>query len=138
MDWRVIGSISLVVFVVLLRLYGARHVMARQGQFVWLVFAPTLVIGIVIQWTGVQMMLGPEPVVGAVITIAGGLNLLAVLRLLRRMSRSVTSAGPEDDLGSVLTEPIVDYVLTTMTLLLIGAVVALIGLVVFGISQAAG
>jgi hypothetical protein len=64
--------------------------------------------GIMIAWAGIQM-LATAPLVGAAMAIGGGIYLTVVLRLLARLTRSVTSAGPKDDIGTAVTEPIVDY-----------------------------
>jgi amino acid transporter len=136
MDSRAAVGIAVVAALVLLRYFAARRVAARQGQFVWLAFVPTLIGAVVILWTGVQM-LATMPVVGVVIMIAGGIYLAVALRFLSRLSRSVTAAGPEDDVGAAMTESLVDYMSTIMGLLLIAGLVALVGLIVWGVSQAA-
>jgi hypothetical protein len=132
---RAVVGIAVVAVLVLLRYFAARRVAARQGQFVWLAFVSSLIGAIVILWTGVQM-LATVPVVGVVIVIAGGIYLAVALRFLTRLSRSISAAGPQDDIGAAMTEPLVDYMSTIMGLLLIGGVVALVGLIVWGVSQA--
>ncbi len=134
-SWAAVG-IAVVAALVLLRYFAARRVAARQGQFVWLAFVPTLIGAIVILWTAVQM-LATEPVVGVVILIAGGMYLAGALRFLARLSRSVTAAGPQDDIGAAMTEPLVEYMSTLMGLLLIGGLVAFVGLIAWGVSQTA-
>ena len=99
-------------------------------------FVPTLIGAVVIVWAGTQMV-ATLPIVGVVMLIAGGIYLAVVLRFLTRLSRSVTAAGPQDDIGTAVTEPLVDYVSTITGLVLIGGLVALVGLVVWGVSQAA-
>lgn len=136
MDSPAVVGIALVALLVLLRYFAARRVAARQGQFVWLAFVPTLIGAVVILWTGVQM-LATVPVVGVVIMIAGAIYLAVALRFLTRLSRSITAAGPQDDIGAAMTEPLVDYMSTIMGLLLIAGLVALVGLIVWGVSQAA-
>jgi hypothetical protein len=136
MDSPAVVGIAVVAALVLLRYFAARRVAARRGQFVWLVFVPTPIGCVVILWTGVQM-LATMPVVGVVIVIAGGIYLAVAVRFLSRLSRSVTAAGPQDDIGAAMTEPLVDYMSTLIGLLLIGGLVALVGLIVWGVSQAA-
>jgi hypothetical protein len=136
MDSRAAVGIAVVAALVLLRYVAARRVAARQGQFVWLAFVPILIGAIVILWTGVQM-LATEPIVGVVILIAGGIYLAGTLRFLTRLSRSVTAAGPQDDIGAAMTEPLVDYMSTLMGLLLIAGPVSLVGLIAWGVGQAA-
>lgn len=132
----VILGAAVVAVLVALRHVAARRVVARQGQFVWLMFGPTLIGGIVILWAGIQLFT-TVPIVGAAMTIAGGVYLAVVLRFLARLSRAVSSAGPQDDIGAAITDPVVDYVSTMMGLILIGGLVAVVGLIVWGVSQAA-
>jgi hypothetical protein len=128
-------GIAAVALLVLLRHYAARRVAARQGQFVWLMFVPTLIGGIAFLWAGIQMLAAAPPV-GVVSAIAGGIYLTVVLRFLMRLSRSVTSAAPQDDLATAMTEPFVDFVRATMGLVLIAGLVAMVGLIVLGVSLA--
>lgn len=132
----VILGAAVVAVLVALRHVAARRVVARQGQFVWLMFGPTLIGGIVILWAGIQLFT-TVPIVGAAMTIAGGVYLAVVLRFLARLSRAVSSAGPQDDIGAAITDPVVDYVSTMMGLIVIGGLVAVVGLIVWGVSQAA-
>jgi hypothetical protein len=136
MDSPAVVGIAVVAVLVLLRYFAARRVAARQGQFVWLAFAPTLIVAIVIIWTAVQM-LATEPIVGVVILIAGGIYLAGAVRFLARLSRSVSTAGPQDDIMAAMTEPLADYMSTLIGLLLIGGLVALVALIAWGVSQAA-
>src|SRR4029079_5319913 len=90
---------------------------------------------IVVLWAGIQTFMA-EPVAGAALTIAGGLYLGLVLRFLARLSRSVTS-GPNDDIATAITEPVVDYLTSMMGLMLVGGFVAVLVLIVWGPRQAA-
>lgn len=136
MDSPAVVGIAVVAALVLLRYFAARRVAARQGQFVWLAFVPTLIGAVVILWTAVQM-LATAPVAGVVIMVAGGIYLAVALRFLTRLSRSITAAGPQDDIGAAMTEPLADYMSTMVGLLLIAGLVTLVGLIVWGVSQAA-
>ena len=120
----------------MLRRYGARRVLRRQGRFVWLMFVPTLIGSVGILWAGIRMW-PTAPLFSVIIAIAGGLNLAVYVRFLTRLSRAVNASGPQDDLGTVMTEPMVDLLLTIMGLVLIGALVALVGSIAWGVSQAA-
>lgn len=132
----VVLGLVVVALLVAVRHFAARRVLARQGQFVWLMFIPMLVGGVVILWAGIQL-LATVPIAGVATTLAGSLYLALLLRVLARLSRSVSSAGPQDDIGTAVTEPLVDYLSTTMGLMLVGGVVAVVALIVWGISQAA-
>lgn len=132
----VVLGLVVVALLVAVRHFAARRVLARQGQFVWLMFIPMLVGGVVILRAGIQL-LATVPIAGVATTLAGSLYLALLLRVLARLSRSVSSAGPQDDIGTAVTEPLVDYLSTTMGLMLVGGVVAVVALIVWGISQAA-
>lgn len=132
----VIVGVAVVALLVALRHLAARRVVARQGQYVWLMFAPTLIGGIVILWAGIQM-LTTVPILGAAMTIAGGLYLALLVRLLVRLPHTVSSAGPLDDIGEAIIEPVVDYISTFTALALVGGLVAVVALIVWGIGQTA-
>lgn len=135
MDARIPFGIAIVALLVLLRHFAARRVVARQGQFVWLIFAPTLIGAVVVLWAGIQTF-ATLPPAGLLMVIAGAVSLAVVLRFLTGASRSVSAAGPHDDIGTALTEPFADYMSTIMGLVLIGGLVALVGLMVWGVTQA--
>jgi hypothetical protein len=69
--------------------------------------------------------------------IGGGIYLAVILRFLTRLSRTVTSTGSEDDIGTAVTESIVDYLGAVVGLTLIGGLVAVVVLIAWGVSQAA-
>ena len=65
--------------------------------------------------------------------VTGSVYIAALIGfLLTRASRSVTVSGLQ-----ALTEPLADHLSTLMGLLLIGGLAALVGLIVWGVSQAA-
>lgn len=136
MDNRVPAGIVLVVLVVLLRHFAARRVRARQGQFVWLMFVPTLFGSVVILWVSIQVF-ASAPLLGALMAIGGGIYLFVLIRFLTRLSRSVTAATPEDDIGAVILEPVADYMTAWSAMMLIGGLVAVVGLIVWGVTQTA-
>ncbi len=135
MDSPLLPGIAVAVLLVTVRHVAARRVLARQGQFVWLMFAPTLIGAVVIVWVGIQMVT-TVPAVGVLLVIAGVVYLAVARRFLTRAARSVSAAGPQEDIGTALTEPLVDYMTTIAGLVLIGGVVALIGLIAWGVTQA--
>ncbi len=98
-------------------------------------FIPTLLGGVLILWASIQA-LASTPVLGVLMAVAGAIYLAVLVRFLMLVSRSVSAAGPEEDLGLAVTEPIVDYMSTMVGLVLIGGLFALVGLIVWGVSQA--
>jgi hypothetical protein len=124
-------GIAVVAFLVLLRHSAGRRVAASEGQFIWLMFVPTLIGGFAILGVGIEMLV-TVPAAGVVMAITGSVYLAALIGFLTRASRSVTASGPQ-----ALTEPLADYLSTLMGLLLIGGLAALVGLIVWGVSQAA-
>lgn len=135
MDMRVVAGIVVLAVLLVLRLFAARRVAVRQGQFVWLMFVPTLLGGVVILYVSI-LMLAREPLVGTFMAIGGVIYLAVLVRFLFRLSRSVTSARPQDDIGTAITEPLVDYMSTMVGLGLIGGVIAVVGLIIWGVIQA--
>jgi hypothetical protein len=137
MDERVVVGIAVVTLFVFVRHFAMRRVAARDGRFVWPMFLPTLIIGVVILYTSIQM-LAIEPLLGAATAIGGVIYLAVLVRFLVRMSRSVTTAESPDDLAAAITEPTVDYMSTMVGLGLIGGLIAVVVLIVWGVIQAAG
>jgi hypothetical protein len=136
MEPLVVAGIAAVVGLVLLRHFAARRVAARQGRFVWLVFAPSLFYGIVVLWVSIQVFT-KAPLVGLLIAVIGVIYLAALIRFLARLSRSVTSTGPQEDLTPAIIEPLADYTLVWVGLLLVGSLVALVGVLIWGVTQSA-
>jgi hypothetical protein len=136
MEMPVVVGIALVAFLLLLRHFAIRRVAARQGRFVWLMFVPTLFGSVVILWASIQVF-ASAPLFGTLMAIGGVIYLAVLVRFLTLLSRSVTSTGPQDDITTAITEPLADYVSTMTGLLLIGGIVALVGLIIWGVSQAA-
>lgn len=136
MEMPVVVGVAVVALLVLVRLFAARRVAARQGHYVWLMYIPTLCGSVGIIWASIQLF-ASAPLVGAVIAIAGLIHFAVLVRFLTRLSRSVTTAGPQEDLGTAMTEPLVDYMSAMTGLLLIGGLVAVVGLIAWGVSQAA-
>ena len=136
MEMPVVVGIVVVALLVLLRLFAARRVAARQGHFVWLMFVPTLFWGVAILWVSMGMLVS-APLLGALTAISGAIYLAVFVRFLTRLSRSVTATGPQDDITTAMTEPLVDYTSTMVGLLLIGGLAAVVGLIIWGVSQEA-
>jgi len=136
MDSSLLIGITAVAFLLLLRRYALRRMVARQGNFIFVWFLPTLIFGFLILGTGIQM-LPTSPPAGVVITLTGSIYLALLLGLLTRVSRSISSAGPGDDIGAAMIEPLGEYMITLVGILLIGGLAALVGLLVWAASQAA-
>jgi hypothetical protein len=135
MDWKVVVAVAGAAILSMLLLYGRRRVAAGQGRFVWLMSAHLLVGAGMILWGGVHI-LADEPLVGVVLLVGGGIYAVILFRFLTRLSRSVTSVGANGDRAAAM-EPAVDFTVTVVGLMLIGGLVAVVGLIVWGVSQAA-
>lgn len=136
MDSSLLIGVAAVAFLLLLRRYALRRMLARQGHFIFVWFLPTLIFGFLILGRGIQM-LPTSPPAGVVVTVTGSVYLALLLGMLTRVSRSISSAGPGDDIGAAMTEPLGEYMVTLMGLVLIGGIAALVGLLVWAVSQAA-
>jgi hypothetical protein len=136
MDWKVVvAAVAGAAILSMLLLYGSRRVSAGEGRFVWLRSAHLLVGAGMILWGGVYI-LAEEPLVGVVLLVVGGIYAIILFRFLTRLSRSVTSAGAGGDRAAAMA-PAVDFTVTMVGLMLIGGLVAVVGLIVWGVSQAA-
>jgi hypothetical protein len=136
MDRPLLIGIAAVAFLILLRRFAVRRIAARQGQFILVWFLPTLAFGFVVVGTGIQM-LPSSPPAGALMVVTGSVYLALLLGSLTRASRSISAAGPGDDIGEAVTQPLGEYMVSVMGLVLIGGLVGLVGLLVWGASQAA-
>jgi hypothetical protein len=126
----VTGS-AVVALLALVRRYAGRHVAAGEGEFVWLMFLPTLLGGFVILGAGIQLLV-TAPAAGIVMAVTGSVYLAALFGFLTRSSRAVASSGPQ-----AMIEPLVDFAGALVGLVLIGGIAALVGLLVWAVSQAA-
>ncbi len=134
MNAPIIAFIGAAVGLVLLRHYAARRVIARQGQFVWLMFVPTLIGPIAIAWAAVQQFRA-APVFGAILA-ACALGYGAVLvRFLMRLSRSVSSAPPDQDVRVVATDVYADHLVGMLGFILLSGLVAMVGLIVWAVTR---
>jgi hypothetical protein len=136
MDWPVVAAIAIAVgFLVLLRMLAGRRVLAGEGRFVWLVFGPTLLVGAAPLWVA-AVLFPTQPMFAVFVAIFGFVYLGLRVWLLMRMSRGVSSAAPGEDRVDALLSPFADYMAATMGLLLIGGLVALVVLLIWGVTQA--
>ena len=135
MDWKVALAMVGAALLFVIRLYGLRRIAAGQGRFVWLASMPFLIPVAMILWGGVHI-LADEPLVGVVLLVVGGIYAALLLRFLTRFSRIVTSVGANGDRAAAM-EPAVDFTVTMVGLMLIGGLVAVVGLIVWGVSEAA-
>jgi hypothetical protein len=136
MERPLLVGIAGVAFLILVRHYAARRVAAGRGQFILLLFLPTLMFGFVVVGIGIQE-LQSSAAGGAVIVVTGSVYLALLLGFLTRASRSVTAAGPGDDVAEALTQSAGEFLVSVMALLLIGSLAGVIGLLVWAGSQAA-
>ena len=60
-----------------------------------------------------------------------------LVRLLIRLNRSVNAAGRQGDIASAIAEPLGEYMVTLFAIVLIGALGAVVALLVWAVSQSA-
>lgn len=135
MDWKVLVAVAGAAILLMFLLYGRRRVAAGHGRFVWLMSAHLLIGAGIILWGGIRL-LADEPLAGVILLVVGGIYAALLLRFLTRFSRSVTSIGANGDRAAAM-EPVVDLTVTMVGLVLVGGLVAVAGLIVWGVSQAA-
>ena len=136
MATEAIVAIAVVAFFVLLRHFAARRVLAGHGRFVWLMFLPTLLVSAALLWVPIEMFT-TAPLLGALAAIISVIYASLLLRLLIRLNRSVNAAGPQGDIASVIAEPLGEYMVSLFAVVLIGALVAVVTLIVWAVSQRA-
>jgi hypothetical protein len=120
-----IAALGLVALV-LSRNFSARRIaLQREGRYVWLLYAPTIVGTLAIVWAG--FVLARESLGGIVILafaiFYAGLNV----RLFRRLAARVDAAPPGESIADALSAEIADQVLVRTVVALAAAIVLLGG-----------
>ena len=136
MEVRVVGAVAVAAYVCL-RIVAARRVTAGDGRFVWVVFAPTLVGCVAILWASATAQI-TMPLVGVPLAAGAVIYLLSAVRFLTRSMTRVDHARTPDEIASAVTEPFVEHMTLLIALMLIGGLVAVAGLIAWGVSRAAG
>jgi len=124
--------IGLIAVVVVIRLVAARRVAAGDGRFVWLVFLPLLLANAAVIVLGVKVA-SSSLVLGALMIVVGVVLGAASLRMSSRMSESVSQMPPRGDLTAAVTGPLADFALPWGLLLAGGALLAVLGIIVWGV-----
>ena len=124
--------VGLIAVAVAIRLVAARRVAAGDGRFVWLVFLPLVVACAAVVVLGL-MVVSNSLALGAVMIVVGVVLGAASLRMSSTMSASVSKILPGGDITAAVTEPIADVALLWGLLLAGGALLAVIGLIVWGV-----
>lgn len=137
MDAPIVVGIALVAFLLLLRRFAARRVAARQGRFVWLMFVPALLGAVVIVWAAIRALMTGDPLLGIPMGIGGTIYVAVLVRFLARLSRAASSAGPREEIEAASSEIFIDHIQSMIGILLIGSLVALVGLIVWAVTKAA-
>jgi hypothetical protein len=130
------GCGAVALSVLLLRRFALHRLAARQGRFAWLIVAPNLLYAIPMLWASIQLF-ASAPLVSLLMTIGVVIYVAVLVRLAIGLARSVTSPGSNADITTAMTEPVVNFTVTMVGLMLIGSLVAAVGLIIWGVSQAA-
>ncbi len=124
--------VGLIAVVVAIRLVAARRVAAGDGRFVWLVVLPLLLANAAVIVLGVKVA-SNSLVVGALMIATGVALGAASLRMSSRMSASISQTPRGGDVTAAVTEPLANFALLWGLLLAGGALLAVVGLIVWGI-----
>ncbi len=117
-------------------LVATRKVAAGRGRWVWVQRSVQLLIPVVFIWAGVDM-LASAPAIGLIMAALGVGWLAVIVRTLRQMSRRVSAATSTDEIGNALTEPLVDQYVIFIGVTLIGGLIVVVALIVYGVMLAA-
>jgi hypothetical protein len=120
---------------VLSRNFSARRIaLHRQGRYVWLLCAPTIVGALGIVWSGGVLLASGS--VGGIVILAFGLFYAALnVRLFRRLAARVDAAPPDENIADALSEEVADQVLVRTVVTLLAAIVLLGGWAVWLLIQ---
>jgi hypothetical protein len=105
-EW-VVGLVVVTVVIVVRRL-AIRRVTKGDRRFLWLYFAPTLILSAYLIWIGIEVWRA-SPVVSIFI----GLLAVVSLVLLVRMIRGIAAAHPVPQAADELSPPQFDYIVWT-------------------------
>ena len=136
MDGLVVAVIVAAVGLTVLRVYAARRVAARQGQFVWLMFPATLIGPLAIAWAAVQLLprcSGDERHPGR------ECRWLRGLRWCDSTSACPAPCRPRHPARSIpvtVTDAYAEHVTAMLGFILLGGLVAMVALLVWAVSQA--
>ena len=117
MEPLVLGVI-IVIAIVTLRVVASRRVAAGDARFVWVVFVPGLVLGTWLVWSAITQVRS-APLVEVPLTIG------------------VNRARTPDEIADAITRPMTEHLVVWVSLLLMGGLVAVGALIVWGVSKAA-
>ena len=103
MEWILVAAA--VVAVVLVRHFAAGRVARGDPQFVWLLFAPTLLVAFAMLWVSVTL-LTVQPVLGLFVGVVSVIGAILLVRMVRAMASPSESKA---ELGDV-SGPAFDYI----------------------------
>jgi hypothetical protein len=132
MDPLLLACLAIGLGLVIVRIAAARRVNAGHGTFAWLVFLPTMLPGIALIVMGATA-LEHDPALAFVFIALGLVFLAPLVWFLRRASRSVSTAPPGADAVGAMSEPLADLATVWVVVPLAIGVIAVIGLIVWGV-----
>ena len=132
----VVGAVAVAAFV-WLRIVAARRVAAGDGRFVWVVFAPSLVAGMGLV-AAAAADFGASPIVGVAFAIGAVIFLFSAVRFTMRAASGVDRARSADEIAAAVTDPFIEHTVLLISLILVGGLLSVAALIVWGISRAAG
>ena len=113
------------------------RVAVRTGRYVSLAVLATVYAILVFVWVAANL-LPRGPVFGFALTVPALIYLLVLARLATRIVRVGTSPGPWDNRVARVSGPLYEYMTTVIGLTLLGGLVAVFALVVWGASHSVG
>ena len=78
------------------------------------------------------------PLMGVPLAVGAVIYLSSNVRFLRRTMTGVNQARTPDEIAAAVTDPFVEHVTLLIVLVLIGGLIAVAGLIAWGVSRAAG
>jgi chromate transport protein ChrA len=105
-EWLV--GIALVAALIVVRHVAIRRIAGGDGRFVWIYFAPTLLVMSWLIWMTARLG-AVQPVTAILLAVVGAVSLLLFSRVIRQMA---TDAATPDAIGE-LSPPLFDYIVWT-------------------------
>lgn len=109
----------------------------RTGRSVSLAALATAYAGVVFIWSAANL-LPRSPVLGFALVVSALIYLAVLARLATGLIRTRTTPGPRDNRGAALYVSLSEYTTRVVRLTVLGVLVAVFALVVWGVSHSAG
>ena len=113
---------------ILVQFFGIRRLGTRRARYVWLAFAPVLMLPVLLVWSAFNT--ASQPIVALFILLVGLFQGALVVRTVRGVARGTATAETQDEIMTAIEEPSTDFMLIT-------TIVGVLAMIVLGVAMIA-